>query len=253
MSSIISLGETRKQLEKLRGQQGELIKSSSKAERRLKEVTDELKEKHAKEMQEKRERSAAEKRGAERTILELQEKLDEARTEILLLRSASKAAQNGSCSSTSEQMMELKRTAVAALDKCKRRDATIEKMKLASATAEKEAAAEAKSITTKYSELKKVLKKEREEHEMLKQETARIMKRAIKIHDQLEQYESDSMMRNSCRWFRKEPPLSASKEEVESWNDEDAQARYVLPYRTTLNNPKKILMDGPSPKTQRRF
>ena len=100
-------------------------------------------------MQEKRERSAAEKRGAERTIAELQEKLDEARTEILLLRSASKAAQNGSSSTTNEQMMELKRTAVAALDKCKRRDATIEKLKLAAATAEKEAAAEAKSYRDK--------------------------------------------------------------------------------------------------------
>ena len=237
-----SLSETRKQLEKLRGQQGELIKSSSKAERRLKEVTDELKEKHAKEMQEKRERSAADKTGAERTISELKEKLDETKTEILLLRSASKAAQKGSGSSVSEEIMELKKTAVAAFDKCKRRDATIEKMKLASATAEKEAAAKAESITAKYSELKKLLKKEREEHEMLKQETARIMKRAFKIHDQLEQYESDSMSRNSCRWFRKEPPLSASKEEVESWNDEDAQARYV-PVQDDTEQPDENL-DG---------
>ena len=77
-------------------------------------------------------------------------------------------------------------------------------------------------------ELKKELKKEREEREMLQQETTWILKRANKIHDQLEQYESDSMMRNSCRWFRKEPPLSSSKKEVESWNEEDAQARYVV-------------------------
>ena len=86
---------------------------------------------------------------------------------------------------------------------------------------------------------------------MLKQETARIMKRANKIHDQLEQYESDSMMRNSCRWFRKEPPLSSSKRKL-NHGTMRMRKQDMSFHRTTLNISKKTSKTGLSPETPKR-